>query len=169
MITFKCQNKECYYFPCYLRCDQAASQNEFGDGAIEKPLSCPYDMETAKWKILPYTLILQNTIDLLEEWYGNEGWDIMPEKTRDLIDGIMPFDNDYAWMCHRLPQIIGWLRDLEAEYWRRDEILEKFKKVKGLQVLRELMPAAFRAGFLYSEKIRHEGEANLTRFDEEDN
>ena len=132
MITFKCHNKECDYFPCYLRCDQAASQNEFGDGAIEKPLSCPYDMETAKWKILPYTPILQNTIDLLEEWYGNEGWDIMPEKTRDLIDGIMPFDNDYAWMCHRLPQIIGWLRDLEAEYWRRDEILEKFKKVKGL-------------------------------------
>lgn len=80
-----------------------------------------------------------------------------------------PVDNDYAWMCRRLPQIIGWLRDLEAEYWRRDEILEKFKKVKGLQVLRELMPAVFRAGFLYAEKIRHEGEANLTRFDEEDN
>jgi len=88
MITFKCHNKECDYFPCYLRCDQAASENEFGDGGIEKPLSCPYDMETAKWKILPYTPILQNTIDLPCRLYELQGYSDLSHCTKAIfLDG----------------------------------------------------------------------------------
>jgi len=169
MLTFICKNKDCDYYPCYLRCDKAASENEYGDGGIDKPQSCPYDMDCPpRWQVLPYTPLRQIVNDCLEEWYAEEGWDKIPEKTRDVIDGIMPYDNDYAWMCHKLPQVLGWIRDLDAEYWRRDEILEKLKKTKGLQVLREMLPAVFRAGFLYAEKIRIEKGYPYTNFDEED-
>lgn len=167
MVTFKCHNKECAYFPCFLRCDKSASENEFGDGGVDRPRSCPYDMDEADYRLLPYTPVTQNTVDLLQDWYDNAGYDVIPEKTMELIDGLMPSNNDDAWLCHRLPQLLGWLRDAEAEYWQRSETIEKLRKVKGLQAIRELMPAFFRAGFLYAEKIRRTGEADFTRFDED--
>ena len=168
MTIFRCDNKECELHPCYLRCEKGTSENEYGDGYIEKPTECPYliDFIKPKWKLLPQTPMLASIIDSLEEWYQGDGWEKIPDQTKELIDGLLPFDNDYAWACKKIPQIFGWLHDIEnPEY--KSEAIDNFRKVKGIQVLRELLLPVFRAGFIYAEKIRAEKEYDFTRFDEE--
>ena len=131
------------------------------------PEACPMDDVTPKWRLMPHTATELTNCDALEEWAAGDGYDIIPEKARELLDGIDNFSSLANASTSRLMQICGTIRELETEYYERREILERLKKVKPLELLAAVMPAAFRAGFIYAEKCRAEnGGYALTRFDD---
>jgi len=58
------------------------------------------------------------------------------------------------------------LPDYETSYFERDELIAEIKKMDKLQILATAFHAAFRAGLIYAEMIREQGD-DLTRNDEE--
>jgi len=58
------------------------------------------------------------------------------------------------------------MRDYETSYFERDEIMAEIKKMDKVQILATAFQSAFRAGLIYAEMIRAQGD-DLTRNDEE--
>jgi hypothetical protein len=161
MILFRCNNSECPYSPCYLRCDKCG-----GEQSIDKPNYCPFGWEEdAKWKLLPYTSVTMSTCDQLDTWLDSIR-DKLPEHTMDIIDGLFPFDSFLGQNSTKLAQASGLMRDYETSYFERDELIAEIKKMDKLQILATAFHAAFRAGLIYAEMIREQGD-DLTRNDEE--
>lgn len=150
-VVFKCHNKECEKYPCYLS-GGLKVQGILGEYSVGTPFDCPFDEcgETADWKEVPYRK--DSYFGDVLEFIEGEGFDNLPPYFENLFfgDGIR-VDSDYY-----VEKLANALQD-RSKYPTIDEkdgINNLIKKMKKEDIIKAVFPSAFRMGLAYGEYLR---------------
>lgn len=163
-IVFKCNNSRCEYAPCFASCRKAANYNDFGDGAIETPDSCPFmelSGECSEFKFVNHGYQPDYAgLSQLEDWYFSNNGDL-PEDLQNAIDNC-EFYGDLAQTDYRTVCKFANLMRYEAEdpdRWSLSERVEELcKKFKKREILIAALESGYRIGLMQAAKIMKESE-----------
>lgn len=161
MNVFKCN--ACEYGPCYCQTVPRTDADIYGEGDDGCPHFCPYfgDQEQPEFElVLPEVRLNTRFCEEMMEWLGGEGYDNAPETLRDAILGFgmnpKGIDEGKALQALRIIQQYDeeHLYGYELEEWKRE-----FDKIKKIDLLNAIFPAAFKAGIIFGEIERQKREA----------
>lgn len=144
MIVFKCNNNECQLAPCFLKCDAAVT-----DECVIKPTACPHEYYQPKWRILPQTFVTAGNINELCEWAQGEGWDKIPERIRDIIEGLSDIDIAGGVSSLEMTRAFGLLECMDKDIYAVQEYWMELSKLDKKTLVAAMLREGFRGGMIY--------------------
>ena len=154
--TYRCNN--CEYGECYFCTKDSADTDSYGASLGDNlPMYCPLCNEqeaTPDWimTVSPaqrggYRWLVEGLFEWVDEHYDNT-----PQFIRDAAYGqlIQPCRSDYLKQIDLLRMLADRAEQMCYDYEERDRVKRVIDKAKKIDLINDLIPAAFAAGAIYS-------------------